>query len=303
MRCLLLHSEDDPLSAAWPRHNWDRVVDMGIASPTSYQALTKVLGCKVERCPPLDAGDFAKLRRMIAFGMGRLVDRQGLDWWELLTLLWVDRFTELLRLDRVMTRLNRATALFVGSGHQARILQLLACCPVTFIPAASKWTRRRVALSSLRPRQILEILGDKYDGSYRLRRFVAPPKVRSKMPVVILPSAYGNASRTALSYAEALPDIQFLLVATRQSGWTPQAANVSCTRLAAYTASDPIHDELQGLLSSWNDLLADLARNRELAILRDAGCFDSVPSALREGLGVRNCWLKVFEDEPLRSVL
>src|SRR5207244_904132 len=151
---------------------------------------------------------------------------------------------------------------------------------------------------------LVQIFGDKFDSGYRLRRFFGQQKADCDTPVVLLSSAYVNATRTALDYASAIPERDFLLVATRQSGWdTSPPQNVNVARLAAYASGKCDDREYKSLLKRWHDLQPRLAKNCDLAVLKDLGAFDSVPFLLREGLTMRDAWLQVFESEPVASVL
>ncbi|HEX7893424.1 MAG TPA: hypothetical protein VF447_04475 [Terriglobales bacterium] len=307
MRFLLLHPEDNALSSAWKAHAWDRVIDLGISGLAAYSEWEGSLGCKIEPYPSLNGADFLQLRKMFRFGCGRLVDRGGLDWWDLLSLRWLDQFEQVVLLSRLLATLSEEDLIFVSSnGAHARLLQALAPGRVHAIDAGQRsrpW-HRLSKLSRLRFGQTLEIIGDKYDGSYRLRRFFANRRTKSSdRPVVLLPSAYGNASRTELAYAGLLPEVDFLLVTTRRSGDVAAVPdNVGCARLAAYAVPGPEETELRSLLRSWEELRMDLNGCAELAVLRDTGCFDSFPAYLRQGLAIRDCWINLFDTEPVAAV-
>lgn len=306
MRCLLLHPEDDPTSATWPRAHWDRVIDLGIAGAATYRGWEQDLGCKIEPYPSLDREDFQKLRRMFAFGLGHVVDQFGIDWWDLISLRWLDQFVQALLVSKLLARLGESNEIFVSSGRDARLLELLAPGRVRRLnaPRNGQLRRRVTSLARLRFRQVLEIAGDKYDGQYRFRRLLALRRPICSKPVVLLPSAYGNASRTVLGYASSLPDVDFLLITTRQSGWPSDVPpNVVRSHLAAYADSRPGELEIQGLLSPWKRLRAELKKQPDLALLCDVECFDLMPAYLREGLAIRDCWMKVFEAEPVTAVL
>src|SRR6185437_10935381 len=222
-------------------------------------AWERSLGCKIEPYPSLSTSDFARLRRMFGFGCGRLIDRHGLDWWDLLSLRWLDQFEQVVLLSRLLATLSEDDLIFVSSnGAHTRLLQALALGRVHAIDAGrrSRPWHPLTKLSRLRLGQTLEIIGDKYDGSYRLRRFFARRGTKpSDRPLVLLPSAYGNASRTELAYAALLPDVDFLLVTTRRSGNVAAVPdNVGGARLAAYAVPGPGESELQGLLRSWEEL-------------------------------------------------
>ena len=306
MRCLLLHADDDPVAGSWARGPWDRIVDFGIAGPATYDRWTKVLGCPVEASPELDREDFVQLREIHHLGLGYVVDREGLDWWDLTWLRWLDQFVETLRIAKFVSSLGSDDEVFVSFERYARVLDTLA-------PGRARQirTQRRAKRSNalgrarrLKFSQVLEIVGDKYDGAYRWRRLIAPSMANCESPVVLLPSAYANASTIALKMAASLPEQQFLLVTTRQSAnQNSLSSNVKRAQLASYAGSPTERGELNGLLTRWEGLLEKFPRNPALAALRGSGCFDKFPLFLREGLAIRNCWSRVFDREPVASVL
>ena len=75
-------------------------------------------------------------------------------------------------------------------------------------------------------------------------------------PVVLLPSAYVNVTRTALAYASLLPYQQFMLVVARRNG-NPASlpANVAAAPLAPYFGAIN-KGELASLRESWERLRA-----------------------------------------------
>ena len=70
---------------------------------------------------------------------------------------------------------------------------------------ARKLGRYRRAAVNLGFRQLRQVLYDKYDAHYAWRRKFAPAAGKSSEPVILLPSAYTNVTRTAFRYAEILP--------------------------------------------------------------------------------------------------
>src|SRR5208282_684542 len=84
--------------------------------------------------------------------------------------------------------------------------------------------RRAAAVANLSLVQLRQVVYDKYDPHYIWRRRFAgslaqASKWQSKWksePVVLLPTAYSNVTKTALSYAGILPDKKFLLVLARE---------------------------------------------------------------------------------------
>ena len=126
MRCLLLHREDNPLRPACLSRHWDRVIDLGVSSPPTYEAWGKALGCRVEPCPKLDTDDFAKLEMVFRCGLGVLVDQYGLDWWHLLSIHWLDQFERGILLQKVLETFRADDEVFVScSGAQSHLLKSL----------------------------------------------------------------------------------------------------------------------------------------------------------------------------------
>lgn len=305
MRCLLLHPEDDPLTGAWAPAPWERVIDMGIAGPLTYKSWGKALECEVEPYPSLDSRDFETLRQMHSFGLGQLIDERGLDWWDITWVRWLDRVVDLVLTAKFVATLGSGDEIWVTSDRYALVLDVVAPGRVRRIHALDGRRKNRLEpLRRLTFSQVLEILGDKYDGDYRHRRWAAPAKANCRAPVVLLPSAYGNASRTALSLAASLPEQEFLLVGTRRSAWVdPVPQNTKRAWLSSYAVGQAAQRELHSLLLKWEQLQRALRQHPELAMLQRMGCFDSFPAYLREGLAIRNCWVNVLDSEPVASVL
>ncbi|HET8827453.1 MAG TPA: hypothetical protein VFM77_20095, partial [Terriglobales bacterium] len=113
-----------------------------------------------------------------------------------------------------------------------------------------------------------------------------------------------NATQMAFYHAASVPNLRFLLVAIRQSGWGGAApANVSKAHLASYARTACDKDELGELLRGWDRLRLVLSEQPEIGKLLLAGRFDSLPARLQEGLSVRDSWLNVFAKENISSVL
>ena len=307
MRCLLLHREDNPLSPACLGRHWDRVIDLGVSSPHTYEAWGNALGCTVEPSPKLDADDFAKLEMVFRSGLGLLVDQCGLDWWDLLSILWLDQFEQAIFLQKVLETFRSEDEVFVSSnGPQSHLLKTLVPGTIQFLDLGdeTRFSSRFRRLSRFTLRQSVAILADKYDGSYRLRRLVARRREASGTPVVLLPSAYENATQMAFYHAASVPDLRFLLVAVRQSGWGCAApANVSKAHLASYARTGCDKGEIGELLLSWDRLRSRFSDQPEIGKLLAPTRFDSLPVRLQEGLSVRDSWLNVFAKENISSVL
>lgn len=305
MRILLLHPEDQV--ANWLRNGerWDAIFDFG--NPAEHSCNSGGTDdCPVLPVPVPKLEDIGPLKEELATGCGRLFDGYGFDWWELISVEFYERMVELLRMEQfAATCEDRDEFFFTRDGSKARILRALCPGRVHVLSGQDAGARAKLRRASrLGPRRALQVLGDKYDGSYRIRRiFSSRPKLSSS-PVVLLPSAYENASRMSISYSATIPDLNFLLVATRDSGKVEGLpGNVEYASLASYAPGDLNGRELANLLISWQGLTAEFSATPRLSALLHAGCFDCVPQSIQQGLAIRNAWLQVFASEPVVSVL
>lgn len=315
MRVLLLHPDDNPNCGPWAQQSWDLAFDLGFAGQTAYNRWSERLACPITPVPRLSLEDFSHVRRALACGVGRVVDEYGLDWWELISIRFHEPIERILCLQELQASLDSILldsddeVWITRTGFHARVLAFLfgnrksVRCFSGNDSVSTKLRRAATTAWKFPTRQLLQILGDKYDAAYRMRQWAAPRQRPSSRPVVLLPTAYVNASRIAIAYASTACDCDFLLVTTRQSGWIANPpANVSTARLASYAYAKNREAEYQHLLKCWQDLRALLSEDRELSILTQLGSLDSGPM-LREGLAIRDAWLRVFETEPIISVL
>jgi hypothetical protein len=311
VRVLLLHSDDDPNRGPWAQQPWERVIDLGIAGPTAYDGWSHLFHCPVDTLPKLELEDLKRVRHTLLSKSRRLLDAHGMDWWELISIHYHERLERIFALKKLADQIGSGDEVFVSrNGFDGRVMELLLGRPVRpLLPADSPFSRMRRkfrAAARLGITQIGQILGDKYDPDYRIRRWTSRNPQSCERPVVLLPTAYVNASRTALAYAAALPDRDFLLVATRQSGWVADPPrNVKTVRLASYAPEkrSQNEDEYQYLLGCWRKLHAEFRGCPELHVLNQLGALACVPAMLRDGLGVRDAWGQVFEREPVTAAL
>src|SRR5215470_4230162 len=105
MRVLLLHPEDSPRRGPWSRQHWDLIADMGTSSLFSKQAWAKQYGCRVVRADSFRQGiaDARKVREVFSTARGRLIDEEGIDWWDLTSLLIAPEAYSLLALQGLAT--------------------------------------------------------------------------------------------------------------------------------------------------------------------------------------------------------
>ena len=313
MKILLLHPEDQPSSGQWADTRWDLIVDLGYAGPTLYAEWSRELATRVVSLRQFTAGDESHrwIGRMLAQGRGRMLDHMGLDWWELLA-VWRYQDLEALYLARQLSSEIYAAQVELFATRPHRFASLFAHVlsrPIQYfqtVERTGRFGRMAGSLRQFRARQIAEIAVDKWDSTYQLRRHLIKRRANMTEPVVLLPSAYSNVTRTVLSYAAALPRSRFLLVTTRSNAMPASLPeNVKAVSLAAYADSDQqTCQELAELNQAWYEFQRTrLAESEDLRIARDAGTFDYFSEQLRIGLCIRDAWHALLQHEPVTGVL
>src|SRR5947209_1126947 len=311
MRILLLHP-DDSLENGPCQQKWDQVIDLGKGGCDFYRRSTLQLGCQVIPLDSLRIGveDFQWLREIFESGRNRLLEAKGLDWWVLTAIVLHQQIELLAVLRRFAENLKSSDELYVTRpGFYADALRFLLRDRLQVL--SSRIESNRSALRYVRSAarfpiaQLAEILWDKYDSNYFLRRRFTGGRKPSRNPVVLMPSAYVNVSRMAIAYASTVPEMDFLLVATRRSGWLAEpSANVTVAKLASYARYEAFtRRERDELSAQWRHVRTDLESIPEIGMLGRLGLLDSFPKLLRQGLAIREAWRQVFEIEPVKAVL
>jgi hypothetical protein len=303
MNLLLLHSEDD-VQLSWARR-WDLIVDLGKAPKSFYDDWSRKLGCPMSSIFELavEVEDLVAWRDLMRVGLGRVVDRFGIDWWDVISLLLQPEMQDLRLVQRLASRIGTCDSLTVTQRSLlAEALRLQLQCPLKVLQAALQRrllrsaTRYRRAAANLSFHQLRQVVYDKYDAQYAWRRKFAATAERSSEPVVLLPSAYSNVTRTAFRYAEILPKQQFLLVLARETGAiSPVPPNVQVAPLAAFAGLRADPEELRQLESRWDDLQTSLRSHPEFALSTQLGVLNDGKRWLRWGVGVRDAWNAVFD--------
>src|SRR4029077_15826283 len=87
MKVLLLHPED-AFDHSYSTQHWDLIVDLGRAPTGTYERWSRQTGCPVisiyDHAEEIE--DLYCLRELLQLGAGRVVDRWGIDWWEIFSL-------------------------------------------------------------------------------------------------------------------------------------------------------------------------------------------------------------------------
>jgi len=300
MRVLLLHPEDDLPRAAGKV--WDLVVDLGRAPRSVYREWKQTTGCEV-----LSLYDFAeeiedlyRIRELLQLGSGQLVGADGIDWWNVVSLELVPDLLRLTLAQRLSRRLNGHCGLQASRPDlAARALAFMADSPLRIATGSQPAWRRKVRhycqlLTTTDRHQLAQVLEDKLHLNGFGRTFSSARSYSSE-PVILLPSAYSNASRAAAEFAAQLPERKFLLVCTRTSGrLSSLPPNVAAVPLAMDSAAHS-SQELTQLLDRWQDLKNHLAgQTDEYAAANALGVLHRVPSLLRWAISCRNAWERVF---------
>ena len=313
MRVLLLHPEDSRGVGPWSRERWDLVIDLGKSSPFSAEAWARESRCPVLRAESFREGvaDVRRVREMFSPGRKQLIDEEGIDWWDLTSLELVPDALTVLALRRLAAEVEPSAELWASrSGGTVELLAVLLGREVRSFGRGG--LARSVAgamhYAGLARRfsaaQIKEIALDKYDSVYQWRARFARRRETCTDQVVLVPSAYGNVSRMAAAYAGLLPQLVFLMVATRGSGrqFAPPP-NVQVRDLATYAKVDPPSAEIAALLKRWGKMRSELSQSPDLLALSRAGVLDPVAGWIRAGLSVRDAWREVLQREPICGVL
>jgi hypothetical protein len=312
MKILLIHSDDDPESGPWASLAWDQIVDLGLGGKNGYARWMRRFQCPVTSLDSLRNGfdDFRRVRDLLGVGCERLIDEHGLDWWEIMSILLHGELETLLLLQRFLQNVGSSDQVFVSRpGLHASLLQCLLTARVKVFPlrrgAQKGGLGHYVRLSNkLSAPQMIDVFWDKYDAGYQFRGLLARKRPPSMRPVVLLPTAYVNVSRTGIAYANTFPGEDFLLVTTRQSGWVQDPPrNVATAWLTSYASVRDRSSENSDLEGRWRTLLNDLGAVEEFDILNRLGYMDSFPRRFRHGLEVRDAWRNVLDTEPVQAVL
>ena len=311
MRVLLLHP-DDPIPRAQSGRGWDLVVDLGRAPAETYERWSKQTRARVISLHDFSSNreDLHRIRELLQLGTGRMVDASGIDWWDVLSLLIEPDLRQLILIGRLARELKGECELSASrSSTAATALQALTGAKQLKLEAGfhpiTRWAQHyRDVFAQMDRAQISQVVQDKFDREHRMRRRLAPGRRAPGNAVVLLPSAYVNVSRTAVSYAALLPGESFLLVYARNSARLKSVpSNVSTTSLDPYfvTAGS---GEVAALANAWELLKEGLiAGAAEYSAANATGVLDRIPGLMRWGIAVRDAWKQVFESETIIGCL
>ncbi len=204
MRILLLHLEDTPLTGPWIGQPWDLVFDLARSGAPAYERWSRVFGCPARPVDEVRDGqaEIRKVGELLKLGLGHLVDNEGLDWWELTAILFRFQLETLVVLRKWADRLPPDAEVWITrSGFEADALRLWLGARLHVLSSHAARPRKGLRHYYERWRQlpassVLQVLKDKYDTGYRLRRHFHSRPPRNLHSVVLAPSSYVNMSRT-----------------------------------------------------------------------------------------------------------
>jgi hypothetical protein len=312
MKTLLIDPLDSADAGEWAAQRWDQIIDLGTGGKNTYERWSRQLQCPVIAFDSLRNGfdAFRRTRDRLSLGRGRFFDEYGLDWWEITSMLFHGELEALILLQDFVATLGAEDEVHVSRpGVHADFLQYLSPQRAHVFPLRREAQRRGLAhylqaSKKLSLTQMIDIVWDKYDSGQQFRGRFARRRQPSPQPVVLLPTAYINVSRTGIAYANTFPNENFLLVTTRHSGWVrDRPKNVAAARLTSYVAHRDRSRENAAIGSQWRALLDELRKAREFEILRRLGYLDAMPQRFRQGFEMRDAWLNVLDTEPVQAVL
>jgi hypothetical protein len=311
MKVLLLHPEH--AFAQWyPAQHWDLVVDLGRAPTGTYKRWSRQAGCPVISIydHAEETKDLYYLRQLLQLGTGRVVDQFGIDWWDIFSLEIASRVQQAILVQRLSKELPVNCGLYSSRADPAATaLQRLLGAQLTCFGSGLQSMHRRLrryyeTFSRLGKAELLQLVEDKFDGDCSVRRRFTTRPHKTRQPVVLLPSAYVNVSRTALSYAALLPNQQFMLVVARRNGYPATVPpNVHVASLTAYFGATDKH-ELASLLESWENLKTWLIGcAAEFKTAESESFLGSASAPFGWGLALRDAWLRLFASEHVTACL
>jgi len=307
-KVLLIHPDDH--IPPQKKHAWDLIVDLGRAPAVTYEGWSRKANCKVVSVFDFAQGtdDLHRTRELLEHGMGRVVDRFGIDWWDVLVQSIVPQLQQLICLARLGAEAFSGADIFCTRPHfLATALRRQSGGKLTTLETARGRLRQMAShyastVGRLDAAQLTQVMQDKFDPEHAVRSRLAHPLPPSSEPLVLLPSAYVNVSRTAVAFAAMLPDVPFLLIHIRASGRLEVLpANVRQASLDGYFSAVDL-GEWKTLGDALSRLCRELAFSAsELDLAQACSVLANLEGRLRWGLAVRDAWLTLFESQAITA--
>src|SRR5271155_877019 len=138
MRVLLLHPDDTPSLRECADSRWDLIVDLGFAGASVYKEWSRKAGCRVITLHQFASQEsYRWVKQGLAVGRGRLLDRLGLDWWEILAPCAHQEHQALYLVERLRREIGPGPVELVATrAHShAQLVSLVTGWPVRFLRA------------------------------------------------------------------------------------------------------------------------------------------------------------------------
>jgi hypothetical protein len=307
LKILLVHTQDQPQFLTGEK--WDLLVDLGWAPNETYARWRREF-----QCPAIPLAQYSSFDQELDFMQALsakgcdLIDKKNINWWQFFLLYFSEQIQSVCRLHGLAESLQSDDQVFVTrpciEAQMLRHLRNSSVYPLRDATAHNKLRHYLRELWTLPFWELRQIFWDKYDPSFGLRRHFARKKQNETRPVVLVPSTYINASRTAMNFAADIPQQDFLLITTRASGRIRETpGNVHSTDLVAYVSEGNFKVEYEEVLRSWRNLSLDLIADNKTTTLANLRFFDDFPKFVSQGLRIRNAWENVLKSEPIQAVL
>ncbi len=279
-----------------------------------YEQIIARAGCPVYSIFDLaiEVEDLQSWRPLLRHGMGIVVDRLGVDWWDVISILIQPEMQDIRLALRLAERLHGCGEIVTSRRSPVvdALQAQLGCSVLLSNPSKAGWMhgilRRSKVAADLGFVQARQVVYDTYDPHYRWRGKLSKGRgpASTKNPSILLPTAYSNVTKTALSYARMLPEQKFLLVVARESAAPSEVPpNVETMRLAAFASQKYDQRELLELQRSWKQMENSLQEFPEFKLSIETGVLKKGAAWLSRGLTIRDAWQKVFESHPIAGCL
>src|SRR5277367_2022830 len=146
MKVLLLHPQDafaQPLAM----QRWDLVIDLGRAPIGTYERWSRQTGCPVvslfDHAEEIE--DLHRLRELLQRGSGLVVDKWGIDWWDVFSLEIASGLQRAMLVHRLAKDLPADCELYASRPDRAAAaLQRRLGAKLTYLSGGWQQLRRRV---------------------------------------------------------------------------------------------------------------------------------------------------------------
>jgi hypothetical protein len=310
MKLLVLDGADD--LSTLPSQPWDMIVDCARAPAATYDSWARLSGAECLSFFDFAHGfdDLHASRELLRRGLKIVVDEDGVDWWDVLSLLIESDLRQVMLALRLSRQLPSTCQIYTSRANLLASALAKAFGTQLHVLASRRGrvrhliSRYQSAFQKLEAHQLAQVIRDKFDPQHSVRRHFARRAIRCTAPVVLLPSAYINVSRTAAAHAASAPNTRFLLVCARESARLASLPpNVTQISLNPYFRGGN-HSQYAYLQNLYDGLARNLAESTlEYQLASSAGLLARVRSSLPCGLAIRDSWKNLLSAQAVSGVL